>query len=70
MGTCCSAHLATKIRNYASNAQNGAVTVVVLENPEVHWAKIDGQNAEVLSRACDYCKAPAEFAVSYYTKRS
>ncbi len=32
MGTCCAAHLAAKIRDYASNAENGAVTVNVIEN--------------------------------------
>jgi len=55
MGTCCTAHLATKIRDYASDAQNGAVTVQVIENPSIDCP-------------CDYCKAPAEFTVSYYPK--
>jgi len=74
MGTCCGAHLQTKIRDYAKNAQNGAVTVTVIENPHVNWVKIEGKDLEkisgkdVLSGACDYCKAPAEFAVSYYPK--
>jgi hypothetical protein len=63
MGTCCGAHLQTKVRDYARNAQNGAVTVTVIENPHVTLAV--GMNI-VASGACDYCKAPAEFAVSYY----
>lgn len=64
MGTCCGAHLETKIRDYAKNVQNGAVTVTVIENPRVFVIEThDG-----LSGACDYCKAPAEFAVSYYPK--
>ncbi len=35
MGTCCGAHLQTKIRDCAKNAQNGAVTVTVIENPKI-----------------------------------
>ena len=66
MGTCCGAHLQTKIRDYAKNAQNGAVTVTVIENPQLKLAISVGK--EVLTGACDYCKAPAEFAVSYYSK--
>ncbi len=59
MGTCCSAHLATKVRTYALDAQNGAVTVkpIVIENPDIEKPF-----------ACDYCKAPSEFTVSYYPK--
>ena len=53
MGTCCSAHLTTKARAYASDAENGAVTVKPLDvNPH----------------KCDYCQAPAEFTVSYFPK--
>ena len=63
MGTCCGAHLQTKIRDYARNAQNGAVTVTVIENPHIDF--LDGTYAGGM---CDYCKAPAEFAVSYYPK--
>ena len=55
MGTCCGAHLETKIRDYAKNAQNGAVTVTVIKNPPIG--------------TCDYCTAPAEFACSYYSKQ-
>ena len=77
MGTCCSAHLATKIRDYARNAQNGAVTVTVIENPKIniiqiegkHLTGIEGVGSGVIQGACDYCKAPAEFAVSYYPKK-
>jgi len=76
MGTCCNAHLATKIRGYARNAQNGAVTVTVIENPEVKILNIDQINANQKDASivpsylgkCDYCNAPAEFNVSYYTK--
>jgi hypothetical protein len=56
MGTCCGAHLQTKIRDYAKNAQNGAVTVTVIENPAVLYK-------------CEYCTAPGEFACSYYPKQ-
>ena len=57
MGTCCGAHLVTKVRDYAPNAQNGAVTVTVYAlNPLGHPNK------------CDYCAAPAEFTCSYYSK--
>lgn len=75
MGTCCNGHLATKIRDYAKNAQNGAVTVTVIENPHVDVIIIEGKQLEktagenkVLTGCCDYCKAPAEFSVSYYPK--
>jgi len=63
MGTCCAAHLATKVRNYALNAQNGAVTVTVVENPKIDPASI------AHAGKCDYCNAPAEFTVSYYPKQ-
>lgn len=63
MGTCCGEHLQTKIRDYAKNAQNGAVTVTVLENPHISY-----KDGKYVGGACDYCKAPAEFAVSYYPK--
>lgn len=59
MGTCCGAHLQTKVRDYAKNAQNGAVTVTVIENPKKRIAH---------GGECDYCNAPAEFTVSYYSK--
>lgn len=55
MGTCCSAHLAPMVRIYAPNAQNGAVTVQIIENPS-------------LAASCHYCKAPVEFMVSYFPK--
>lgn len=60
MGTCCAAHLAAKVRDNAPNAENGAITVTVVENL-ARFIPEDG----IL---CDYCKAPAEFAVSYYSK--
>lgn len=56
MGTCCGAHLASKVRDYAPNAQNGAVTVTVIDRTQQGPMK------------CDYCGAPAEFICSYYTK--
>lgn len=69
MGTCCQAHLATKIRDYAKNAQNGAVTVTVIENPKIISEYADKKTGEVYSSGhCDYCKAPAEFSCSYYPK--
>jgi len=54
----CGAHLATMIRSCAPNAQNGAVTVRVVENPP--------KGAD--SAACVYCDAPDEFQVSYYAE--
>ena len=76
MGTCCSAHLTTKIRDYAKNAQNGAVTVTVIENPKINVIQIEGKHltevagSVVVQGACDYCKAPAEFTCSYYPKQT
>jgi len=64
MGTCCSAHLATKIRDYAKNAQNGAVTVTVIENPKV----VNNPDGSYKGGACDFCKAPAEFTCTYYSR--
>jgi len=58
LGTCCTAHLATKVREYAPNAQNGAVTVQLLDPSRTHAS----------DTRCDYCRAPAEFTVSYYPK--
>ena len=66
MGTCCAAHLTTKIRDYAPNAENGAVTVQIVENP----AAYSGYNFESGVLPCDYCKAPAEFIVSYFPKKA
>ena len=76
MGTCCEAHLTTKVRDYAKNAQNGAVTVTVIKNPQVKLLNVDQINANpkdstipsLLAGTCDYCKAPAQFSVSYYPK--
>ncbi len=68
MGTCCQAHLATMIRDYAKNAQNGAVTVIVIENPPVAWRWNDERKSLDVYEgcACDYCRAMAEFTCSYY----
>lgn len=73
MGTCCNAHLATKIRGYAKNAQNGAVTVTVIENPKIEYKVLSRTDktmevSDIPIGACDYCKAPAEFTCSYYPK--
>lgn len=75
MGTCCGAHLQTKIRDYAKNAQNGAVTVTIIENPKVDVKHIETSGgpedlATVTLGKCDYCSAPAEFTCSYYSKQS
>lgn len=58
MGTCCEAHLTVKVRTYIPNAQNGSVTVKLVENPPPPVGRL----------SCDYCKAPAEFSVSYFSK--
>lgn len=83
MGTCCAAHLAAKIREYASNAENGAVTVTVIEdsirqNTEPPCSHIVGrQTTTTATHALPgtqsvegpvYCANIAEFAVSYYPK--
>jgi hypothetical protein len=73
MGTCCGAHLQTKIRDYAKNAQNGAVTVTVIENPKIEFQVIDATSiiqlpTTIKTGKCDYCDAPAEFTCSYYPK--
>ncbi len=83
MGTCCAACLTTKIRDYASNAENGAVTVSIIENPNVPVLIKAGDelSAEMLRKQmlaliqymsecikCDLCPAPAEFKVSYHPK--
>ncbi len=67
MGTCCQAHLATMIRDFALNAQNGAVTTTIIENPKVTETYKDGKLWSHFG-FCDYCKAPAEFNVTYYPK--
>lgn len=72
MGTCCTAHLAAKVRDYASKSDNGAVTVTVIENPRTrnHQPKC----GYVIGR--DYptdlsisCENIAEFALSYFEKK-
>lgn len=64
MGTCCLAHLTTKVQEYAPNAQNGAVTVQILENPVKDYPEVP--EARIF---CDYCTAPAVFLVSYFAKK-
>lgn len=64
MGTCCEAHLGTKVRDYALNAQNGAVTVQLIENPDSHCVSSRAERIK-----CDYCNAPAIYIVSYFPKR-
>ena len=83
MGTCCAVCLVTKVRDYAPNAQNGAITVRIIENPmyfddKTTWvASGDGHHItrrkdglEINWSRCDVCKAPAEFTVSYYPKKA
>jgi hypothetical protein len=57
MGAICSQHLPLRVRIYASNAENGEVTVkpVIFE-----------PGTKVLQ--CEYCQSPSEFIVSYYPK--
>ncbi len=84
MGTCCANCLETKSRDYASNAENGAVTVSIIENSEmpVLIKSGDAISAESLRKQmlaliqymsecikCDLCPAPAEFKVSYFPKK-
>ena len=82
MGTCCAAHLVTKVRDYASNAQNGAVTIQVIKNPvyiddrtkiltsgEGHHIVRRKEGLEINWPRCDICQVPAEFTVSYYPKK-
>ena len=72
MGTCCAAHLAAKVRDYALKSDNGAVTVTVIENPtkRKHQPRCD----QVIGRDIRQdiyvgCANKAEFAVSYYQKK-
>ncbi len=50
MGTCCAAHLAAKVRDYALNAENGAVTIKVLENPPGDTAQYHGICGHIIGR--------------------
>lgn len=59
MGTCCEAHLTAKVRECIPNAKNGSVTVQLTDENLHHHTK---------PHTCDYCKANAEFSVSYYPK--
>ena len=72
MGTCCAAHLPAKIREYAPNAENGSITVTPLENPQITTTdRGDGLTSTLIRTiSCDYCKAPAEFVVSYYPRKT
>ncbi len=76
MGTCCASCLPAKVRDYASNAENGAVTVTLVKNPpEPPLTGIRDKDWDVavvwvlsLPR-CDICQNHAKFAVSYYPKK-
>jgi len=61
MGTACSAHLVAKVREYAPDAQNGAVTVQL-------WRGDPNPPGGLGRPKCDYCNALPEFVVSYYPK--
>jgi len=69
MGTCCIAHLATMVQNYALNAENGAVTV---KNVRTRTQKLLVRDSlpPTMNKIvfCTYCQAPSEFEVSYYAK--
>ena len=78
MGTCCAAHLAAKVRDYAPNAENGAVTVKVVENPPkgaTHQAcgfvlgRTERFETGYVLGTQVHCVSPAEFTVSYYPKK-
>jgi len=56
MGSCCSAHLETKVRQYGAAAKDNQVTVWVLTTPYDQRPK------------CDYCNALADFTVGYMSK--
>ena len=66
MGTCCAAHLAAKVRDYAPNAENGAVTVTVIENPGGICSYKIGMTRQ---KYTVFCLTPAEFTVSYHPKK-
>lgn len=71
------------VRDYALRAKNGKVAVEVIEHPIPAMDKLVKQtltemrenkiSAKTLSPPyeipCDYCKAPAEFSVSYCPKK-
>ena len=74
MGTCCAAHLAAKVRDYALDAENGAVTVTVIENPEKREEIAPAAACgHLIGHTADleyiFCMAPAEFLVSYFPKK-
>ncbi len=76
MGTCCASCLPTKIRDYASNAENGAVTVTVIENPpKPSFSRLSDVATKAVVRwflnlpMCDVCSRSAEFAVSYHPRK-
>ncbi|KKM88374.1 hypothetical protein LCGC14_1259410 [marine sediment metagenome] len=83
MEVCCSAHLTIKVRDCSPRAENGEVTVTVIEHPITAMDKLVKRTlaeirknkipTETLSPPyeipCEYCKAPAEFAVSYHPKK-
>lgn len=63
MGTCCLTHLTTMVMEYAPDAQNGAVTIRIIENPIQ-----TGVEAPTGPLYCNYCNARAAFMVSYFKK--
>ncbi len=79
MGTrfACGRCLPAKIRNYAPNAQNGAVTVTIIKNPPQPAIRDEEGNSlmnewiEWLRSLpeCDFCGTRAEFATSIYSKK-
>jgi len=81
MGTCCAAHLAAKVKAYARNAENGAVTVRPIEDPPYGGVCDHIIGRQTVTTTTDalpdtrsvegpvYCMAPAEFTVSYHPKK-
>ena len=68
MGTCCENCLPAKVRANALNAENGAVTVAPLLNPEGEICghiigRIAGEDEDI------QCTNQAFFEVSYYPKK-
>ncbi len=75
MGTCCTTCLAAKVRDYARNAENGAVTVTIVKNPpqpsidDATFVK-DFAVWLISQPMCDVCWVrPAEFTVSFFPKK-
>lgn len=68
LGTCCAAHLAAKVRDYAPDAENGAVTVTVIENPSNSLRCNFIIDPDRPHPDAVWCTSLAEFKVSYYPK--